>query len=517
MYSVVSTAVIRGIESIPILVEADVSEGMPVFDMVGFLGAEVREAKERVRTALRNCGYPLPAKRITINLSPVNIRKNGAGFDLPIAVAILAALGVIDKATLEHTVIIGEIGLNGKIQPIHGVLPIVAKAKESGETYCVLPGENYKEASLITGITIIAVETLLEVIAFFRKEIMPEKADNECGEKTDASGTAQWKDREEKLDFSQVNGQILVRRACEVAAAGMHNLLMIGPPGSGKTMIAKRMPGILPCMDEEEQMEVSKIYSVCGMFEQREKLMAERPFRAPHHTITPQGLAGGGHIPKPGEISLAHRGVLFLDELPEFQKGTLEILRQPLEEKYVQLVRLGGSFCYPADFLLIAAMNPCNCGYFPNLQKCSCASSSIERYLARISQPLLDRIDIAVEAPQMTYGELTKTGQNESSADIRIRVMRAQNKQKERFRAAHYRFNSQIPSSDISKFCKLGKKQEKYMEKMYQKLELSARAYHKILKVSRTIADLEECEEIEVRHLTEAVCYRSLDKKFWER
>lgn len=508
MYSIVSTAIIQGIRSIPVFVEADVSDGMPVFEMVGFLASEVKEAKERVRTALRNLGYVLPPKRITINFTPADIRKSGAGFDLPIAVAVLAALGFVPDEELPHIFVIGEIGLSGRVQPVHGVLPMIAEASERGIKCCIVPKENEREARLVSGMTVCGIASVEEVILLLNgKWQMPEKKNYNMEERETC---------EKKADFADIRGQRLVKRACEVAVSGMHNLLMVGPPGSGKTMMAMRIPSILPPLEPEEQMELSKIYSVSGLFTERERLMQERPFRAPHHTVTVAGLAGGGVFPKPGEISLAHKGVLFLDELPEFHKNTLEILRQPMEEKIVRLARVYGTYEYPADFMLVAAMNPCRCGYYPDMQKCRCTASSIERYLGQISQPLLDRIDVCVEAPKIEFRELTGDGESENSATIRGRVMASRKIQQERYRDEPFTFNSQIPSVQIRKYCRLKKSQERYMEQVYQELNLTARSFHKILKVARTLADMDAKEEIEDKHLQEAICYRSLDKKFWE-
>lgn len=506
MYSIVTTAILHGINSLPVQVEADVSNGLPVFEMVGFLAAEVRESKERVRTALRNCGYQLPAKRITINLSPANIRKCGSGFDLPITVAILAALGIIAETALKNLLVIGEIGLNGDILAVDGILPIVLQAKENGIGACMIPMGNRKEAALVEGIQILPVESLKAVMDYFSGAYTMDEED---------VGRT-FREEEQIPDFADVSGQKLLRRACEVAVSGMHNLLMVGPPGAGKTMVAKRIPGILPPMEPDERMEVSKIYSVCGLMHANEGLVQRRPFRAPHHSISPRGLAGGGRLPKPGEVSLAHRGVLFLDELPEFQKSTLEILRQPMEDGAITISRVGGSFTYPADFLLVCAMNPCKCGYYPDRMKCRCANTSIRQYLSKISQPLLDRIDLCVEAEPITYRELINRKQGESSALIRSRVLAAQQLQRERFLGTGWYFNSQIPAAKLSEFCALGKKETAYMERIFEKLQLSARAYHKILKVARTIADLDGSARITTRHLTEAVCYRSMDKKYWE-
>lgn len=508
MYSIVSTAIVHGIESIPITVEADISEGLPVFEMVGFLSAEVKEAKERVRTALKNSGFLLPAKRITVNFSPANIRKTGSGFDLPVALAILCALGMIPEDSLKNSIVIGELGLNGKIQGVTGVLPIVAMAKKNGKKACLIPECNRKEAGLVSGMAVYGMSDLKEAISFLNGGAYVEKTDINIEE---------IPLKEHTYDFADINGQKMLKRACEVAVSGMHNLLMIGPPGAGKTMTAMRIPSILPPLDEEEQMELSKIYSVCGLLEKSETLLKARPFRNPHHTITPQGLSGGGTYPKPGEISLAHKGVLFLDELPEFQKTTLEILRQPMEEKKVHLVRAYGNYVFPADFILVAAMNPCSCGYYPDMQRCRCSQTAIERYLNKISQPLLDRIDISIEASKISYDELNEEMENESSEQIRQRVVQAMEVQKSRYQKEAFCYNSQIPSSKIKEYCALTPELEDYMRQMFQKLNLTARSYHKILKVSRTLADMESSEKIQKKHLDEAICYRSLERKFFQR
>ena len=506
MYSLVTTSIIQGIKSVPVYVEADVSDGMPLFEMVGFLSAEVKEAKERVRTALKNCGILLPAKRITINFIPANIRKTGSGFDLPVVLAILSALGLVPAKETEEVMVVGEISLNGDVKPVNGILPMVAEAKERGMKSCIVPEENVAEALLVKGIRIYAVKNIAELIhilnggKYKEKEVRPVIQD----------GVKQ-------MDFADIHGQRAVKRACEAAVSGMHNLLMIGPPGAGKTMMAMRIPTILPLLDETEQLELSKIYSVSGMFMSREALIGERPFRCPHHTVTPQGLVGGGRNPKPGEISLAHKGVLFLDELPEFQQSTIEILRQPMEDKSVRIVRNSGTCEYPADFMLVAAMNPCKCGYYPDVQKCRCNAASIERYIGKISQPLLDRIDLCVEAPQISFQELNGKTREESSSEIRQRVEQVHAIQRERYLEETFIFNSQIPASRIREFCALSRDQEAYMEKIYKKLNLTARSYHKILKVARTLADMDESKTIKNSHLNEAVCYRNVDPAIWHR
>lgn len=510
-FSTVLSAALQGLSVEPVQVEADVSNGLPVFHMVGYLSSEVKEASERVRTAIRNTGICLPAKKMVINLAPATVRKRGASFDLPIALAVLASMEVVPQEELEGTVVTGELSLDGRVKKVAGILPIVMRAKELGCHTCIVPKENASEGALIEGIRILGVGHLKEVCEYLKKEIILES--QECPKLQNISNLMDAAG----VDYSDIRGQEAVKRAVEVAVAGGHNILLIGPPGSGKSMIAKRIPTILPPTSMKESMEITKIYSVMGMVDKERPLITGRPFRSVHHTVTKAALIGGGSIPSPGEISLAHGGVLFLDELAEFQKPVLEVLRQPLEERQIRITRNHGNYIFPSDFILAAAMNPCPCGNYPDFARCTCTPAQIQNYLGRISQPFLDRIDICIEAPRISYEALSEKRKEETSEEIRERVCRVRKIQSQRFLGTGILNNSMLHVKDLETYCKLGKKEELLMKKAFTALHLTARTYHKILRVARTIADMDGAEKIKEAHLKEAIGYRTLDKKYWGR
>lgn len=505
MFSKVISAAVNGIESKCVLVEADVSDGLPMFSMVGYLASEVREAQDRVRTALKNSGYALPPKHVTVNLAPGDIRKSGTRFDLPIAAAVMASYGFLPQKRLAGVFFAGELGLDGSVQGIHGILSMVLEARRAGCHACLIPWANRKEGAAVQGIDVYGVRHLKELENHLNGTQLLEKVSINIEEKF------QNPMRDGLPDFADICGQRMGKRAAEIAAAGMHNLLISGPPGAGKSMIAKRIPSILPSLTMEESLEVSGIHSIAGTLPE-DGILTERPFRMPHHTISAVALTGGGATPRPGEISLAHRGVLYLDELPEFQREALEILRQPLEDGVVRISRNRGQYVFPADFMLVASRNPCRCGYYPDRTRCHCRERDIQSYLGRISRPLLDRIDLYVEAEPVQYEELTGGESGECSAQIRARVEAARVLQQARYAREPFHFNAQLPAGKLEQYCALTPEGEAKMREIYRKKQLTARSYHRLLKVARTIADLEGSASILERHLDEAVLYRAEER-----